>query len=417
MEKVDLYDLINAISVSIDISESTISNEEYFFLEDLSSYKNVKKHNFFNHSNRTCYIALKLAKEICPSKEFLEEVYIAATLHDIGVCGNLKRSHTDVNFTTLHTVRGYSLAKRLPFSEDISNAIKFHHENYNGTGPHRLKEEEIPIIAQIIRLSDLFEVLYDYDKPNFVQREKILKWFHSKENIIFSTEILKAFTNIQSNDFFWWDYESMGFSSEIKNSITLNKTHPLTVDELKSIALVFAEIIDNKSNFTFTHSQNLANLVGRVSDYLNYDYETKTRLEVAALLHDIGKLAVPENILNKNGSLTDMEFSVIKSHVYYTRVILSKIKGFEDLVDIAANHHEKLDGTGYPLGLKAEDLSFEARLMAICDIYDALTSKRPYKDHMSEEKTFKILSNMEKSNKICPNALMVFKKCIAPELI
>lgn len=417
MEKVDLYDLINAISVSIDISESSISNEENFFLDDLSSYKNVKKHNFFNHSNRTCYIALKLASEISSSKEFLEEVYTASTLHDVGVCGSLKKSHKDINFTTLHTVRGYSLAKRLPLSEDICDAIKFHHENYNGTGPHKLKGEEIPIIAQIIRLADLFEVIYDYDKPNFVQRKKILNWFLSKENIIFSSDILKSFTNIQSNDFFWWDYESMGFSSEIKNSIALNKSHPLTVDELKSIALVFAELIDNKSNFTFTHSKNLADLVGKVSDFLNYDYETKTRLEIAALLHDIGKLAVPESILNKNGALTDIEFSVIKSHVYYTRIILSKIKGFEDLVDIAANHHEKLDGTGYPLGLKAEDLSFEARLMAICDIYDALTSKRPYKYGMPKDKTFKILSNMEKSNKICPYALTVFKKCIAPELM
>lgn len=412
MGKVDLYELIDALSISIDIAESTISSDKDFDSQEFYNSPTLSQHQFFKHSNRTCYIALQLAKKLSTEKTFLEETYIAATLHDVGVCCQLSKSHTDFNFIKKHTERGYNLVSRLPFSKKVCLAIKHHHENYNGTGPYKLKGDEISTMAQIIRLADIFELLYDNDKPNYVQREKILKWVTSNENIIFSPSIVKAFVGVQSKDFFWWDYEMIGFSSYIMDSIIPDKKYPISIDELKSIALVFADIIDNKSSFTFTHSQNLANLVGKLSDYLGYDYERKTRLEIAALLHDIGKLAVPEPILTKNDSLTNMEFSVIKSHAYYTRIILSKIKGLEDIIDIASNHHEKLDGTGYPLGLKANELSFDARIMAICDIYDALTSKRPYKDTMSKETTFDILHKMSREGKICPNALDIFEKCI-----
>ncbi|MEG0371662.1 MAG: HD domain-containing phosphohydrolase, partial [Clostridium sp.] len=231
-------------------------------------------------------------------------------------------------------------------------------------------------------------------------------------NIIFSSKIVNAFMSVQSKDCFWWDYEMLGYSSHILNNIIPKKKYPITIDELKKIAYVFADIIDNKSNFTFKHSQNLSKLIGKVSDYIEYDYEKKTKLEVAALLHDIGKLAVPESILTKNGSLTDLEFSIIKSHAYYTRIILEKITGLKDILDIASNHHEKLDGTGYPLGITSKDIDFDSRMMGICDIYDALTSKRPYKDSMNQENTFIILDRMAKENKICGKTLSIFKDCI-----
>ncbi|KMT23357.1 HD-GYP domain-containing protein [Clostridium cylindrosporum] len=412
MGEFDLYQLIEALSISIDIAESTMSNDKVFDKQNFYDAPSLSQHKFFNHSKRTCYVSLTLAQSISKDKKFLEEIYIASMLHDIGVCSQLKKSHEDFDFVKKHTERGYTLMSKLPFSKSVFDAVKYHHENYNGTGPNHLKGDEIPIEAQIIRLADIFEVLYDYEKPNFTQRGKILKWVTSNENILFSPELVKIFLDVQSKDFFWWDYEMIGFSSYIFDNIIPNKKYPITINELKSIALVFADIIDNKSNFTFKHSQNLAKLVGTVSDYLEYDYEKKTRLEIAALLHDIGKLAVPEAILNKNNSLTDMEFSVIKSHAYYTRIILGKIKGLEDIIDIASNHHEKLDGTGYPLGLSSDDISFESRMMAICDIYDALTSKRPYKDTMSTDETFKILDRMAEEGKVCAKALKIFEHCV-----
>lgn len=412
MKKVDLYELISALSISIDIAESTISNDKNFNEDNFYNAPSIAQHRFFNHSSRTCYVALKVAKEISNDASFLEDVYISSILHDIGVCCELKKCHENFNFIRQHTERGYHLISRLPFNEKVWDGVKYHHENFNGSGAYNLKGDEIPLIGQIIRLADVFEILYDYNKPNFTQRDKIVNWVNHNKNIIFSEKIVNAFLKLQSKDYFWWDYDMIGFSPYILDSVVPNKKCPITIDELKSIALVFADIIDNKSNFTFTHSQNLAKLVGSIADSLNYDYEKKTRLEVAALLHDIGKLAIPEAILTKNSSLSDIEFSLIKSHAYYTRIILSRIKGLEDIIDIASNHHEKLDGSGYPLGLTGDELSFDARILGICDIYDALTSKRPYKEEMSQDATFNILYKMAEENKICKNALDAFKKCI-----
>ncbi|MEG0641585.1 MAG: HD domain-containing phosphohydrolase [Clostridium sp.] len=412
MEKVDLYELIDAISVSIDISESTMSNDKNLSEEDFYNAPSIANHRFFNHSKRATYVALKVAEKLAYNTNFLENIYVSSMLHDIGVCLQLSQSHSTSSFVKDHTERGYNLMSKLPFPEYVWDAVKYHHENYNGTGPYKLKGNEIPLRAQIIRLADIFEILYNSETPNYTQRDRIVNWVSLNENIIFSSKIVNAFMSVQSKDCFWWDYEMLGYSSHILNNIIPKKKYPITIDELKKIAYVFADIIDNKSNFTFKHSQNLSKLIGKVSDYIEYDYEKKTKLEVAALLHDIGKLAVPESILTKNGSLTDLEFSIIKSHAYYTRIILEKITGLKDILDIASNHHEKLDGTGYPLGITSKDIDFDSRMMGICDIYDALTSKRPYKDSMNQENTFIILDRMAKENKICGKTLSIFKDCI-----
>ncbi|MEG0127684.1 HD-GYP domain-containing protein [Clostridium sp.] len=411
MQKFNLFELIDAISMSIDIAESTISKEKEFHRENFYSSPSLANHKFFNHSKRTCFVALKIAEKISYNDRFLEDVYISSMLHDIGVCCNLVESHTTPDFIKTHTEKGYMLVSKLPFNSEVSEAVKYHHENYNGTGPYGISGASLPIKAQIIRLADVFEILYNSDEANYLQRDKITKWVISNENIIFSSKIVKAFLDVQSNDCFWWDYEMLGFTSANFDVHLKVKSLPITIDELRDIAYVFADIIDNKSSFTYQHSYNLADLVIKLCDFLNYDYEKKTRLEIAALLHDIGKLAVPETILTKNATLNDLEFSIVKSHAYYTRVILSKINGLEDIVDISSNHHEKLDGTGYPLGLTAKDISFDSRMMAICDIYDALTSTRPYKKNFTKEDTFAIIDKMASDGKICKKALSIFKEC------
>lgn len=135
-------------------------------------------------------------------------------------------------------------------------------------------------------------------------------------------------------------------------------------------------------------------------------------MEIAALLHDIGKLSIPNCILDKNGKLTSEEMRIMRSHTYYTRLILSKIDGFEDITDWASNHHEKLNGKGYPLGLSEEEISLESRIMAICDIYEALTADRPYRQGMSMENAFKIIETMVKSGEICGKTFNLVKNAL-----
>ncbi|HAR87352.1 MAG TPA: hydrolase, partial [Clostridium sp.] len=130
------------------------------------------------------------------------------------------------------------------------------------------------------------------------------------------------------------------------------------------------------------------------------------------LLHDIGKLAIPISILDKDGPLTEEEYSIIKSHTYYTKLILDKIDHISDISLWASSHHEKLNGKGYPRRLKAEDLSEECRIIGVCDIYQSLTADRPYRKGMYMYEAFNILDDMVNRNLICGNAVRHFKNTL-----
>lgn len=162
----------------------------------------------------------------------------------------------------------------------------------------------------------------------------------------------------------------------------------------KNIADFFADIVDYKSPFTSRHSIGVAEKAAQFAKYIGYDVSDIEKMYLAGALHDIGKMAVGNEILEKPDKLTDEEFNKMKNHVGYTYLILSQVDGFEDIRDWAALHHEKLNGKGYPFGKTADELNEQERIMACVDIYQALTEERPYKKGMSHEKTCDILDEM-----------------------
>ena len=164
--------------------------------------------------------------------------------------------------------------------------------------------------------------------------------------------------------------------------------------EIHNIAELFAKIVDYKSEFTERHSTGVAQKAEIMAHYYGFDPEKSIRFYFAGAMHDIGKLAIANGILEKPDKLTAEEFAQMKNHASATYYILSQVKEIPDILEWASNHHEKLNGKGYPRGLSAGELSFEDQLMAVVDIYQALTEKRPYKDGMSHEKTMSILMDM-----------------------
>jgi len=140
-----------------------------------------------------------------------------------------------------------------------------------------------------------------------------------------------------------------------------------------------------------------------MADYYGYDEIMKTKLIIAADLHDIGKLAISNDIIDKPGPLNEEEMTKVKKHTYYTRMSLQHIEGFEDINEWASNHHEKLDGTGYPYGFKADRLDFNSRLMACLDVYQALKEERPYRKELSHEKSVGILRAMAENGGVDHN--------------
>lgn len=153
----------------------------------------------------------------------------------------------------------------------------------------------------------------------------------------------------------------------------------IDIKELKTLAITYAQNVDAKSQHTAEHSIGVANLSTHLAEACGMDEETCFKIEIAGLLHDLGKLEMPDKILECNGSLDNDDQAVMRHHSFITFQLLKNINGLEDIASWAGNHHEKLDGSGYPLGKTAQELDTASRIIAIADIFQALAQNRPYR--------------------------------------
>ena len=156
-------------------------------------------------------------------------------------------------------------------------------------------------------------------------------------------------------------------------------------------ALVTA--VDNKDRYTRRHSEDVMHYSLEIASALGLDAETRRVIEIAALLHDVGKIGVPDAILRKPGRLSGGDFDAVKQHPMMGSVIVGAVPGFEDTLDAVRHHHERWDGGGYPFGLSGEEIPLTARLMAVADAYSAMTTDRPYRKGMEAQKALDILEN------------------------
>jgi putative nucleotidyltransferase with HDIG domain len=183
--------------------------------------------------------------------------------------------------------------------------------------------------------------------------------------------------------------------------------------QFSSFVRAFSTALDARDPSTQEHSLNVANLAQGIGYYLDLPFAQLDRLRVAGLLHDVGKIGTPEAVLKKPGKLDPDEFAIMKEHAAYSLQILSKIEfadEYDNLAMIASLHHEKLDGTGYPFGLKDDALHIEARILAVADIYHAMTQDRVYRKGMRIDKAIGIIDSMtpHQLDQACVNALKRF---------
>lgn len=354
-----------------------------------------------NHGKRTAFIALYLGRELGLSKEELYDTAALAMLHDNGLSesslyevlpGDGELSVNDFERSKAHCVIGEKNIKDYPFLTKPENVILYHHERYDGSGFYGLSGDDVPLISQIIAAADGFEDRYQPgEKEDW--NEILLQWIKEMDGKIFSKDLGIALRTM-ADDLSIWDKLADDRVGKVLSEEIPAFDCQLSFEEIQNITKIFSRIIDSKSHFTKRHSSGLAEKAAAMADYYGKNSEEKTKLVIAADLHDLGKLAVPNIILDCPRALTDKEFKIVKKHVYYTRVALETISGFEDITEWAANHHEKLNGKGYPFGKTGDELDFNSRLMGCLDIYQALTEERPYRKGMSHGETMKVLGNM-----------------------
>jgi len=171
-------------------------------------------------------------------------------------------------------------------------------------------------------------------------------------------------------------------------------------EEIYSLVKLFAQIVDAKSPYTAAHSVGVANLSKYIAEQLGLDAVTCAKLEIAGLLHDLGKMLVPEKVLKKTTELNHRDLSYMRHHSYISFIILEKIDGMKDLARWAANHHETLDGSGYPFHRTAKDLCTGSRIVMVADIFQALAQNRPYRKAMLIEDIVSYLQKMSRNGKL-----------------
>jgi HD-GYP domain-containing protein (c-di-GMP phosphodiesterase class II) len=395
------------------------------------------------HSVRACILGMRIAQEWGLPDEELGDLYYTLLLKDAGCSSNSSRLYhilnaddlkakgdlkvvdwTKVGFESLHYAithvatstpypqriwkmiqvaatqqrdscelvkirceRGSMIARNLGFSEKVAAGIHSLDEHWNGNGyPNGLRKSEIPISANIANLSQTIEVFFAArgrkDAIDAIRRRSG-RWFHP--------DLVKAAISLARDGRLWEgldkenvNEEAMALEPEDRR-LTANDA---TVD---AICKAFAEIIDAKTPFTYQHSTGVADAAQQIGQAFGMTEPELRKLSRAALLHDIGKLGVSNEILEKPGKLTGDEFAVVRQHPYHTYEILRRVPAFADFSADAAAHHERLDGKGYWQGLKQEHLSLTARILAVADVFDALRAKRPYRDALPLEKVFSIM--------------------------
>lgn len=369
-------------------------------IEGLSYTLDIAEKAYFSHSKHVAYLSMMIAKELALPMEIKQDLYYAALLHDIGA--------SNTYLVEEHCVIGKDIVLKLPINNIIAEYIYYHHEHFDGTGPFELKGIKIPIPAQIICFSDLFDKKFRGTTAVNLDLIKEINLWIELNKALFNPNIISAFNNIMKKEYLLLDYFSHEFNSVLFRRVDVMSA-PLDFNDLKLFAHAFSEIIDNRSHFTYRHSLGVANLVNKVTLALGYNEDIQNEMYIAALLHDIGKLLVPNSIIEKNGKLTAEERYEINKHTYYTRWVLDQIDGFEDISNYASNHHEKLNGSGYPLHLCGNQIKELDRIMAICDIYQALTEDRPYRCPMPLEKVWTIIDEMVDRNELDKNLVQQVK--------
>lgn len=283
--------------------------------------------------------------------------------------------------------RGASIAGRMQFSEFVQMGIRGLNEHWDGSGgPLGVRGDAVPVhssIALLTRVMDAYLMSRDKDVA--------LKEIRKLDGVWFRPEVVAAFEQVQSEPHFWETLQGAEVEQHLFALPPAMQSEKIDEDRLDEIASAFSDVVDAKSPFTADHSDRVTQYTDLIAIELGLTAEHRRWLRRAALLHDLGKLGVSNQILDKPGKLTDVEWIAVKNHPFFSERILERVSAFKDIAPIAGAHHERLDGKGYPYGLKGEEICLEVRILTVADVFDALTAKRPYRDALPTAKALEIL--------------------------
>jgi HD-GYP domain-containing protein (c-di-GMP phosphodiesterase class II) len=410
------------------------------------------------HAVRSCKIGMRLADELGLDPAVRSRLYYALLLKDAGCSANsakmaalfgaddhvAKRSSKRVNWSgrlpallwSLRTVapggsirarvdrlraikaegavtralmqarcdRGAEIALLLGLERETAEGIRALDEHWDGGGqPRGLKGDEIPLFGRILCLAQTAEVFHAAGGVRAAWRVA-----RARKGGWFDPALVDAFAGVCADRAFWAGLPADDVAAWEPPDRVLEADD----GRLDQIAVAFAAVVDAKSPWTFRHSDRTCLIALGLCEAAGLGPDVLRDVRRAALLHDIGKLGVSNRILDKPARLTAAEFARVKEHPLITERILARVPGCEHVVPLAGAHHERLDGSGYPRGLAAPELTSPMRLLAVADVYEALTSSRPYRAARSSDEALAILRE-DVPHRVDPHAVSLLEHVLA----
>ena len=369
-------DVVKALSMTMDLVEQA-TNE---------------------HAIRVASLTFNFGRHLGLKGEVLRDIYYAGLLHDIGQIGtpdDILRKPKNLTLSELATIWmhphvGYEIVGEVPTLGRSAHLIRWHHERWDGTGyPDNLQWDEIPLGAQLLNICDALDALLS-PRPwrPALPMDDAVKEMTKFCGIQFNPHSVKSFLELVLSQGFEKLTSIDEGSREILKGITVSDRDfkNLSGEKILNIVKLFSRIIDARHKYTREHSSKVARLAKEIGVELALSDEDLFKLEIAGLLHDAGKVAVPSRVIDKVGELSGEERKIIRDYPLISERIVSTIGPLVELGKVVRHQHERFNGTGYPDGLKGEEIPYFSRILAIADSYIAMVEDRAYRKGLPKER-------------------------------
>lgn len=358
-----------------------------------------------DHARRVAYMVYSVMKFAGGyTEKQLQDYFILALLHDIGAYKTEEIDEIisfDYKQVWQHSVYGQLFLSTFLDFESCEQSIFYHHLAYSSypKAHHKLCEKSICGLISVVDRAELY-IRSQCEKG-------VLERIAKSRGTQFSPYWVDMLNAANKSTGLLESVISGSYEAQYEEFIN---TFKFSFDQKRLMLETLAYSIDFRSSFMVMHNVSTISVSKTIAKRFNMSREQMLEIEFGALLHDIGKVATPVEILEKPGKLTDEEMEIMRRHVVLTKEIIQDFIS-PQICDIAVRHHERLDGSGYPLGLTKESLSLPQRIVAVADVVSALVRRRSYKEAFDKERTLGILAKTRDAGQLCPEVVEIIINC------